>query len=105
MVFFIDVTDHYQIFTIAPINCHQNLIRVKFRDNSGQHLAKLKIKVQHYLNNRVQINQDVIIQIISVITYPLSIAIVAQSKNNKYHIFYKTSQVRDFRCYYSFAES
>ena len=57
--FLLDVTDHYQIFTIAPINCPQKRIRVKFRDHSGQNLAKLKFEVEHYLNNRVQINQDV----------------------------------------------
>ena len=57
--FFLDITDHYPIFTIAPINCPQKRIRVKFRDHSGQNLAKLKFKVEHYLNNHVQINQDV----------------------------------------------
>ena len=60
MVFFLlDITDHYPIFTIAPINCPQKRIRVKFRDHSGQNLAKLKFEVEHYLNNHVQINQDV----------------------------------------------
>ena len=60
MVFFLlDIIDHYPIFTIAPINCPQKQIRVKFRDHSGQNLAKLKIEVEHYLNNHVQINQDV----------------------------------------------
>ena len=58
-IFLLDITDHYPIFTIAPINCPQKRIRVKFRDHSGQNLAKLKIEVEHYLNNHVQINQDV----------------------------------------------
>ena len=58
-IFLLDITDHYPIFTIAIINCPQKRIRVKFRDNSGQNLAKLKFEVEHYLNNRVQINQDV----------------------------------------------
>ena len=55
-IFLLDITDHYPIFTIAPINCLQKRIRVKFRDHSGQNLAKLKIEVEHYLNNHVQIN-------------------------------------------------
>ena len=60
MVFFLlDITDHYQIFTIAQINCPQNRICVKFTDHSKQNLAKLKIEVEHYLNNHFQINQDV----------------------------------------------
>ena len=63
------MTDHYPIFTIEPINCPLKRIRVKFRDHSGQNLAKLKLKVEHYLNNRVQINKNVFVtQIISVIT-------------------------------------
>ena len=56
---FIRDTDHYRIFTIAPINCPQKRIRVKYSDNSGQNLAKLKIEVEHYLNNHIKINQDV----------------------------------------------
>ena len=56
-IFLLDITDYYPIFTIAPINCPQRRIRVKFRDHSGQNLAKLKIEVEHYLNNHVQINQ------------------------------------------------
>ena len=60
MIFFLlDITDHYPIFTIAPINCPKRRIRVKFRDHSGQNLAKLKFEVEHYLKNHVQINQDV----------------------------------------------
>ena len=58
-IFLLDITDHYPIFTISKINCPQKRIRVKFRDNSGRNLAKLKFKVEHYLNNHVQINQDV----------------------------------------------
>ena len=57
--FFLDITDHYPIFTIAPINCHQKQISVKFRDHSEQNLAKHKFEVEQYLNNHVQINQDV----------------------------------------------
>ena len=58
-IFLLDITDHYPIFTIAPINCLQKQICVKFRDHSGQNLAKLKIEVEHYLKNYVQINQDI----------------------------------------------
>ena len=58
-IFLLDITDHYPIFTIAPINCLQKRIRVKFWDHSGQNLAKLRFKVEHYLNTHVQINQDV----------------------------------------------
>ena len=50
-IFLLDITDHYPIFTIAPINCHQKQILVKFRDDSGQNLAKLNIVLD--------INQDV----------------------------------------------
>ena len=57
--FLLDITDHYPIFTIAPINSPQKQICVKFRYHSGQNLAKLKIEVEHYLNNHDQINQDV----------------------------------------------
>ena len=58
-ILLLDITYHYSIFTIAPINCPQKRIRVKFRDHSGQNLAKLKFEVEQYLNNHVQINQDV----------------------------------------------
>ena len=44
---------------MPPINCPQKRIHVKFRDHSGHNLAKLKIEVEHYLNNHVQINQNV----------------------------------------------
>ena len=54
----VDVTDHYSIFTIVPIICPQKRIRVKFR-HSGQNLAELNFEVEQYLNNHVQINQDV----------------------------------------------
>ena len=47
------------IFTILPLKCPQKRYRVKFRDYSGQNLARLKLEVEHYLNNHVQINQDV----------------------------------------------
>ena len=53
-IFLLDITDHYKIFIIAPINCPQKRIRVKFRDHSGQNLANLKFKVEQYLNNHVQ---------------------------------------------------
>ena len=49
-IFLLDITDHYLIFTIAPINCPQKRIRVKFRDHSRLNLAKLKIEVEHHLN-------------------------------------------------------
>ena len=58
-IFLLDITDHYPIFTIAPINCPQKRIRVKFRDHSGQNFARLKFEVEQYLNNHVQINHDV----------------------------------------------
>ena len=41
-IFLLDITDHYTIFTIAPINCPQKQIRVKLRDHSGQNLTKIK---------------------------------------------------------------
>ena len=96
MVFFLlDITDHYPIFTIAPINCPQKWILAKFRDHSGQNLAKLKFAVEHYLNNHVQINQDVSANTNNfVITYSLSIANVDQSKkkvslNRKHGLFWR----------------
>ena len=55
----ITISYHYPIFTVAPINCPQNRICVKFSNHSGKNLAKLKTEVGHYLNNHVQINQDV----------------------------------------------
>ena len=58
-IFLLDITDHYPIFTIVSINCPQKRIRVKFRDHSEQNLPKLKFEVEHYLDNHVQINQDV----------------------------------------------
>ena len=72
-IFLLDITDHFPIFTIAPINCPQKRIHVKLRGHSGQNLVKLKIEVEHYLNNHVQINQDVSGDTnISVISYSLS---------------------------------
>ena len=57
MVFFLlDITDHYRIFTIAPINYPQKRFHLKFRDYSGRNLAKPKIEVEQYLNNHFQIN-------------------------------------------------
>ena len=58
-IFLLYITDHYPIFKIAPINCLQKRIHVKFRDHSGQNLAKIKFEVEQYLNNHVQINQYV----------------------------------------------
>ena len=58
-IFLLDITDQYPIFTIAPINCPQKRIHVKFRDPSGQNLAKFKFEEKQYLNNHVQINHDV----------------------------------------------
>ena len=42
-IFLLDITDHYPIFTIVPINCPQKRIRVKFRDHSRQKIARLKL--------------------------------------------------------------
>ena len=58
-IFLLDITDHYPIFTIVPINCPQKRSRVKFRDHSKQNIARLKLEVERYVNNHVQINQDV----------------------------------------------
>ena len=41
-IFLLDITDHYPIFTIVPINCPQKRIRVKFRDHSRQNIARLE---------------------------------------------------------------
>ena len=60
MVYFLlDLTDHYPIFTVVPINSIKKFIRVKFRDHSRQNIARFNLKVEHYINNHVQINQDV----------------------------------------------
>ena len=58
-IFLLDMTDHSPIFTIAPINRSQKRICVKFRVHSGLNLAILKLEVEHYVNNHVQINADV----------------------------------------------
>ena len=58
-IFLLDITDHYPIFTIVPINCPQKRIHVKFRDHSRQNIDRLKLKVERYVNNHVHINQDV----------------------------------------------
>ena len=55
----LNITDHYPIFTITPINCPLKRIRVKFRDHSGQNFAGLKIEAGHSRHNHVQIYQDV----------------------------------------------
>ena len=76
----------------------------KIRDHSGQNLAKLKIEVEQYLNNHVQINHDVSSNTNNfVITYSLSIVIVAQSKKNKYIL--QDFAAMDFCCYNGYAES
>ena len=92
-IFLLDITDHYPIFTIVPINCPQKRIRVKFRDHSRQNIASLRLEVERYDYNHVQITQDVStnnikipIQIIFVTTYSLSIAIVVLSRKKKYHL-------------------
>ena len=48
-IFLLDITDHYPIFTIVQINCSQKQIRVKFIDHSGWNIARLKLKVEHYV--------------------------------------------------------
>ena len=58
-IFLLDITDHYPIFTIVPINCPQKRIRVKFRNHSRQTIARLKLAVERYVNNHVELNQDV----------------------------------------------
>ena len=58
-IFLLYITNHYPIFTIVPINCPQKRIRVKLRDHSRQNIARLKLQVERYVNNHVQINQDV----------------------------------------------
>ena len=92
-IFLLDITDHYPIFTIVPINCPQKRIRVTFRDHSRQNIASLRLEVERYVNNHVQITQEVStnsikipIQIIFVTTYSLSIAIVVLSRKKKYHL-------------------
>ena len=40
-ILLLDIADHYPIFAIAPINCPQKRIRVKYKDHSGQNLALL----------------------------------------------------------------
>ena len=58
-IFLLHITDHYRIFTIVPINRPRKRIRVKFRDHSRQNIARLRLEVECYVNNHVQINQDV----------------------------------------------
>ena len=58
-IFLLDITDHYPLFTIVQINCPEKRIRVKCRDYSRQNIARLKLEVERYVNNNVQINQDV----------------------------------------------
>ena len=58
-IFLLDITDHYPIFTIVPINCPQKRMRVKFRDHSRQNITRLALEVERYSNNHVQITEDV----------------------------------------------
>ena len=58
-IFLLDITDHCPIFTTVPINCPQKRIRVKFRDHSRQNIDRLKLEAERYVDNHVQINQDV----------------------------------------------
>ena len=46
-IFLLDITDHYPIFNIVPINCPQKRILVKFSDHSGQNIGRLKLEVEH----------------------------------------------------------
>ena len=59
-MFLLDITDHYPIFTIAPINsyCPLKRIPVIFRDHPRQNLTKLNSEVEHYLNNHVRTNSS-----------------------------------------------
>ena len=81
-IFLADITHHYTqyVFTIVPLTVldrPQKRIRVRYLDHSWENLAKRKLEVKHYLNNHLQINQDVsFLQIISVMTDSLSIVIV-----------------------------
>ena len=104
-IFLLDITDHYPIFTIIlPINYPQKWIRVKFRDHSRQNMARLKLEVERYVNNHVQINQDVSSNTNNFCNdlYSLSIAIVVLSR--KRNIICKTSQAVDLWRYYDFYE-
>ena len=58
-IFLLDITDHYPIFTIVPINCHQKRIRVKFRDHSRKNIARLELEAERYVGSHVEITQDV----------------------------------------------
>ena len=61
------------------------LFTVKFRYHTGQNIAWLKLQVEHYVNNHVQINQDVSSNTNNFCkTYSLSTAIVSPSRKNKY---------------------
>ena len=60
MVYFLlDITDHYPIFNLVPINCPKKRIHVKFTDHSRKNIARLKLEIECYVNNHAQINQDV----------------------------------------------
>ena len=94
-IFLLDIPDHYPIFIVVPINCPQNRIRVKFKDHSGQNTARLKLEVEHYVSNHVQINQDVspnTNNFCNNLFVFFSNVVLAKKKK----IFYKTSQAVDF---------
>ena len=93
-IFLLDITDLYPIFTIAPINCPQKRIRVKFRDHSGQNFAKLKFEVEQYLSNHVQINQDVSANTNNLCNN-LFVIYSQYCPIKEKKIFYKTSQAVD----------
>ena len=48
-------TQYLPLYQLFP----QKRIRVKFRDLSGQNTARLKLEVEHNVNNNAQIKQDV----------------------------------------------
>ena len=51
------ILDHIYAWTNQLYNTSSGIFFI--RAHSGQNLAKLKIEVEHYLNNHVQINQVV----------------------------------------------
>ena len=85
-IFLLEITDHYQIL-------------VKFGDLSGQNISidlNLKLAIMLTIMYK-QIKMLALIQIISVTTYSLSIAIVnLLSYQRKINIFYKTAKAVDF---------
>ena len=51
---------------MVPINCHLKRSRVKYRDHSGQNIARLKLEVEPYANNHVQIIKMSVLKTFSV---------------------------------------